>query len=342
MRDQRWGLELEFTGITRRQAAEVLAAYFGNPPISEGTYYDKYSVADDEGRKWTVMSDGSITCQQKVDGQLRPAGGEYSCELVTPICSYSDIETLQEVVRALRRAKAFVNSSCGIHCHVDGAGHTPKSIRNIMNIVASKNDLLYQALNIEEARRQYCQKLDANLIEKMNRVKPTTMDRIEDIWYECFSGSGSRTNHYHNSRYHFLNLHSFFNGNGTLEFRGYNATLHAGKVKMAIQLSLAMCHQAKVQKFASRAVTQTDNPKYTFRTYLLRLGMIGEEFKSARQHLLEPLPGNIAWRDPAQAERQKERLRQKQEHAREQAIIPQEIEQEQAQEPAIEPEFLME
>jgi len=36
--------------------------------------------------------------------------------------------------------------------------------------------------------------------------------------------------------------------------------------------------------------------------------MIGEEFQTARKFLLENLEGNIAWKDPAQAERQKERL----------------------------------
>ena len=65
---------------------------------------------------------------------------------------------------------------------------------------------------------------------------------------------------------------------------------------------------------ASRTRTQSTNEKYTFRTWLLRLGMIGEEFKTARKHLLKNLDGNIAWRDPAQAQAQKERLaRQRQE-----------------------------
>ena len=36
--------------------------------------------------------------------------------------------------------------------------------------------------------------------------------------------------------------------------------------------------------------------------------MIGDEFKTARTFLLEKLEGNIAWRDPAQAEAQKERF----------------------------------
>lgn len=55
----------------------------------------------------------------------------------------------------------------------------------------------------------------------------------------------------------------------------------------------------------------SDNEKYTFRTWLLRLGLIGDEFKTARHHLLKNLDGNIAWKDPAQAEKQKERLAQK-------------------------------
>ena len=51
----------------------------------------------------------------------------------------------------------------------------------------------------------------------------------------------------------------------------------------------------------------------------MRLGLIGEEFSTARLHLLEHLEGNIAWKDPAQAERQKERLRLKREKELEQA-----------------------
>ena len=94
----------------------------------------------------------------------------------------------------------------------------------------------------------------------------------------------------------------------TIEFRLFNSALHAGEVKSYIQLCLAISRQALVQTGASRTKTQSPNEKYTFRTWLLRLGLIGNEFKTARQHLLKNLDGNIAWRDPAQAEAQKERL----------------------------------
>jgi hypothetical protein len=309
MRTQKWGLELEFTGITRKQAAEVLAKQFGTMSRFSGGTYNAYEVTDNDNRTWKVVSDASLTCQRKENGVIAYAGDTYSCELVTPICTYDDIPKLQEIVRELRGAGAFVNNSCGIHVHVDGANHTPKSVRNLINIVASKNDLLYRSLAIAPNRRSFCKELDSRLIEQMHRLKPQTMDAIEDIWYADYDHNRSRRSHYNDSRYHFLNLHSLFNGNGTVEWRGYNSTLHAGKVKAYIQLSLAMTHQALVQTSASRIVTQSDNPKYTFRCYLLRLGLIGDEFKTAREHLLKSLPGNIAWRDPAQAERQRERQR---------------------------------
>ena len=43
------------------------------------------------------------------------------------------------------------------------------------------------------------------------------------------------------------------------------------------------------------------------------VGSSGDEFKTARKFLLENLEGGIAWKDPEQAERQKERLRAKKE-----------------------------
>jgi len=104
--------------------------------------------------------------------------------------------------------------------------------------------------------------------------------------------------------------------------RGFNADClkHAGKVKAYIQFCLALSHKALTQRYASRKPTISSNEKYTFRVFLLNLGLIGDEFKTARTHLLGNLEGNIAWKDPAQAVAQKERFRQQREQElREQA-----------------------
>ncbi len=141
---------------------------------------------------------------------------------------------------------------------------------------------------------RYCKKMDAYLVERMNRVKPKTLAQIESIWYEGYRGSRNR--HYHDSRYHFLNLHSFFNGNHTVELRGFNGTLHAGKIRAYIVFVLALNNQALTQKSASYRKVQEENEKFAMRVYLNRIGFIGDEFKSCREHLYQHLDGNAAWR----------------------------------------------
>lgn len=293
------------TGITRNTAAKVIAGYFHTTATHIGGSYDSYVVRDDENRQWKIMRDASVRCENRSGAN---ASTMYSVEFVTPICNYDDIETIQELVRKLRGAGARVNSSCGLHCHIDASIHTPKTLRNIVNIMASKEDLLYKSLKVNVSREHYCQKLDTRFLDEINHRHPMTMNQIKSMWY---NGEDNSYRHYDDSRYHALNLHSVFN-KGTIEFRLFNSTLHAGEVKTAIQLCLAISHQALIQKSARHTKTVSDNEKYTFRTWLLRLGLIGDEFKTARHHLLKNLDGNIAWKDPAQAERQKERLAQRQ------------------------------
>jgi hypothetical protein len=260
------------------------------------------------------MSDGSIFTESKRSGQ-----DAEDVELVSPICGYDDIPTIQELVRKLREAGALANDSCGIHVHVNAAPYDAQKLRNLCNIMASKENLLYRALQVDVAREnQYCQKVDNRFLEELNRRKPQTLEQVSRIWYNGEDGSNS---HYHSSRYHCLNLHATFS-KGTVEFRLFNGTTHAGKIKAYIQLCLAISNQALTQKSASRLKTASTNEKYTFRTWLLRLGMIGDEFKTARLHLLEHLDGSIAWKDPEQAVRQKERLLAQREQERQQAPAP--------------------
>lgn len=291
----RFGIEIEFTGITRNDAAKVAADFLNGTVTHTGDYYDTKKVTAPDGRVWKFMSDGSISCQKKQGRQKVASTRDYSVELVSPILTYrEDIETLQELVRQLRHAGGFANNSCGIHIHLNGSDHTPRSIRNFMNIIASKNDLFYKALQIAPERMSYCKKMDSLLVEKLNRRKPKTMEAIESLWYEGYSESTSR--HYHSSRYHFLNLHSFFTGNHTVELRGFNSELHAGKVRSYIVLALALNHQALTQKCASAKKPQAENEKFAMRTYLNRIGFIGEEFANCREHLTTHLDGSAAWR----------------------------------------------
>ena len=294
MREQDFGIEIELTGLTRRKAADIVAAYFNTQSRYTGEGYDAYRIKDGSGRDWKIMSDSSISTER---------GGE-SVELVSPICKYGDIPVIQEIVRQLRHNGAIANSSCGIHVHVNAAPHNAVTLRNIANIIASKEDLLYKALKVDVHRENYCQKTDYRFLERLNQRPPRTLDQVKRLWYNGRDESGI---HYSSTRYRGLNLHSVFS-KGTIEFRLFNGTTHAGEVKTAIQLCLAISHQALIQRCARHTKTISTNEKYTFRTWLLRLGLIGDEFKTTRDHLLKHLEGDIAWRDPAQREAQKQRV----------------------------------
>lgn len=291
MKTQKFGIEIELTGITRRDAAKVIANHFNATEEYTGGAYKAYHVTDQTGRTWKIVYDSSVQAQTRNGGY---ASDDYKCEIVSPICTYTDIETVQELIRKLRRNGAIVNNSCGIHIHINAAPHTARSLKNISNIMASKEDLLFRALGVDGRREHYCKKTDAHYINRLNVARALRCkDEVKRIWYDGDTARSLR--HYDDSRYHALNLHAVWQ-KGTIEFRMFNSTTHAGKIKAYIQLCLAISHQALTQSCASARKTTTTNPKYTFRTWLLRLGLIGDEFETARLHLLANLDGDTAFR----------------------------------------------
>ena len=299
MKQQTIGVEVEMNNIRRDAAAKLAADFFGtgrykNTAADNGYYC--WSAWDDKDREWKFPRDVSI------------AGPDAEkCEMVTPILTYDDIETLQELVRRLRKAgaKSDPTRGCGVHIHIGAAGHTPQSLRNLANIMASHEELLSKALKLDEGRLgRYCRPVDPDFLEALNKKKPTTMAGLADIWYTTQGASYGRSQHYNSSRYHMLNLHATFT-KGTIEFRlfqfdapadGKQNGLHAGQLKSYIQLCLAMSELAKEVRTASAKPQQNENPRYAMRTWLLRLGFIGDEFKTARDLYTKRLGGDTAFR----------------------------------------------
>lgn len=297
IKNQCFGLEDEMTGITREEAAKALAALFGTQAKYTGGTYGKWTVNDPEGKIWSLKSDGSIKAEKKRDGRYVFVNDrEYKVELVTPKLTYEEIPKLQEAIRALRHAGAKVNNSCGLHIHIDAANHNRQSLKNLLSIMFSKEDILFKALRVNEGRaREYCQKVREPMLEKARKLsadETKDLTRLESIWYE---GRNGANDHYDQTRYYALNLHSVFY-RGTVEFRCFNATLHAGLAKAYVHLCLAMSAQAIAQRSAVMRRTVSDNELFTFRVWLVRMGLNGEEFKNTRDHLLAHLEGDKAWR----------------------------------------------
>ena len=300
MKKQTIGVEVEMNSITRPKAAKLAAEFFGTGRYEDTARrngYYTWSAWDANGREWKFQKDVSIS-----------GPDSEKCEMVTPILTYDDMETLQELIRKLRKAGAKSDASrgCGVHIHIGAQGHTPQTLRNLANIMASHEDLLAQALNLDSYRiARYCRTVDPIFLAQLNRKKPQTMAQLADIWYTSQDASWGRDQHYNDSRYHMLNLHATFT-KGTIEFRLFQfdtpngerkGGLHAGQLKSYIQLCLALSQMAKEVRTASPKPQQNENPKYAMRTWLLRLGFIGDEFKTARDLLTRRLSGDAAFRN---------------------------------------------
>lgn len=304
MKAQTFGVEVEGNNITRQEAAKVAAEFFGtnNYAYTASTDgYSTWSAWDHQGRKWKFQKDISIS-----------GPDEKKCELVTPILIYDDMEMFLELLRRLRHAgmKSCPNRGCGVHIHVglkgtDGRDHDAKTLRNLANMMAAHEEQIGRAIWIAESRvNGYCRVINKNFLDRLNKEKPKTMEALKKVWYEAHNATCGQNNHYNSSRYHMLNLHASFT-KGTIEFRLFQFSnphgeskggIHAGKMKAYIQLVLAMSNMAKEMRNARPIPQQVENQKYAMYWWMRRLGMIGEEFETARKLLTMNLEGKTTKR----------------------------------------------
>ena len=304
IQDQNFGIEIELTGITRPHAAQIIAQHFGTgrtEHVSDG--YDTTKAMDSKGRWWKCSGDVSIRPEIKTNGRIQQryegrTATDLRCEVVSPICQYSDIEDVQEIIRKLRAAGAMANDSCGIHVHVDGANHTPDSLVRLMNLTVGRQDIIYEALEIGDRANRWCKKINRDLLMAMRHDKDRSKASIERIWYSKVNDDyhgGIDHQHYNSTRYHGVNLHAFFT-KGTVEFRLFNGTTHAGKIKAYIQFCLAMSAWAINAKdsYSFQKLDGRDKAKAFEDLLTRRLKMRGKEFKTARLHLMNVFENRAA------------------------------------------------
>lgn len=290
IKQQSFGVEIETYGISREKAAKIIANHFGTlRTVSHNRYsYDRWECKDSKGRTWTAMSDCSIT---------DPTGasivnGKVGCEIVTPLLQYEDIETLQEIIRELRAGGAKANSSCGIHVHVDASRQDAKSLRRLVKFFYSRQDLIYDALQIGDRKDRWCRPINENFMTTLRKDRNISLRSLEREWYGTENGGDGCIDHshYNRTRYHALNLHSFFTGKG-IEYRLFNGTTHAGKIKAYIQFCLALSAWAieadeSIRFNRKEGLTMKQKEDLWLSILRSRLGLVGKEFATCRQWML--------------------------------------------------------
>lgn len=280
MNELTFGVEIETAGLSTTVLAEKLHDVLGPAGLTTGTryvggYYMKTELLLPDGRAFICMTDASI----------RGTG----TEIVSPILKgEADMQLLQTIVRTLRTlgVKSSADYGCGIHVHV-GVGHVDApALGRIVATVAKFDGFIRKAVDVASSRSQWCKPIEQPRVARLIRAE--TKEQIARAWYNTNSASTIDycvRNHYDQSRYYGLNLHSvFYNNRGTAEFRYFDGTLHAGLVRSYVVLALGLVAKAIVCKQVS-AKTFTVTTRTQAQSALRRLGMIGDDMKNVREHL---------------------------------------------------------
>lgn len=157
-------------------------------------------------------------------------------------------------------------------------GVTADMLRNLVNMLAGKERLITAALALERPV------LDAALAEDLAGREIADVDSFVAVWDELEQGRAPGMKFSAETRTLLLEMPK-------------QAPTQEEKEAFAA-LMVFMVNFAKCIKSASRKPAQEENPKFAFRTWLIRLGMNGDEFKAVRKLMLARLSGNSSFRSP--------------------------------------------
>ena len=145
-------------------------------------------------------------------------------------------------------------------------------------MLASKQTLIAAAFGLEQHL------LERELAEELDWITIEDVDAFTDVWSNLARGRapGLKLD---------LATHTLI-----LQLPKENPTLE--EMTAFRDLAIGMEASAKKLKHSLRKTSQEENPKFAFRTWLIRLGMNGDEFKATRKVLLAKLAGNSSFRSP--------------------------------------------
>lgn len=155
-------------------------------------------------------------------------------------------------------------------------GHTVISLRNLINMLASKQALINAAFGLEQAL------IERALAEELDQIPIEDVDAFAATWRDLERGRAAGLK---------LDL-----ATRTLVLQLPKENPHLEEMAAFRDLAAGIDASAKKLKHTSFKPAQDENPKFAFRTWLIRLGMNGDEFKATRKVLLARLAGNSSFR----------------------------------------------
>ena len=208
--------------------------------------------------------------------QIETAEGTYTIDRAGKITTYEGNEVELETLLNGRIEEETVESTT-FEVSVPMDGHSGTSLRNLVNIIYSKQNLIKKSLG-----------LTINIIEDdfciaVNKAKYETLEgfktAIESLGEEHCPGI------------------AFNFANKIITFKFFEGETSPEKIQAYTQFIELLNQSTKTLRHASAKANETDNDKFDFRVFLIRLSMVGDEYKVTRKVLLKNLEGNSAFKN---------------------------------------------
>ena len=260
--------------MDKKAILQQLEAHFGEKPKYLGAPSFAYQVKAGDA-VFTIDRDGKITNTEGAEVKL---GELLNAESEAAAPEAATLEGIEETEETLTEAN-IPESEAPVESNevvLPMGEHTGITLRNLINMITSKQSLIQQAFDLKTAI------IDEEFAKAINEKVILTIEDFETTVFEIGIEKCQ-------------GIAFDFQG-GTITFKFCEGELEPDKLKAYTDLVTVINKNAQNLKYASMKPTATDNPKYSFRTWLLRLGMIGEEYKTTRKVLLANLEGNGAFR----------------------------------------------
>lgn len=251
--------------MDRKEIVKVLGEHFGVKPEYMGVPSFAYQIKT-EKETYTIDKAGKITNSEGIELELE--------NILNPIVQEDTNEVTEDEINIEEQTEEIQNAPFEIAIPIEG--HTGITLRNLINMIYSKQELIIKSLGISGDI------INEEFVKVINEAKIYT---LEEFKKEA-----------DNIGKHNCKGIEFDFENKRISFKFINEEADEEKIKADTQFIELLDKSAKELKHASAKVSVTDNPRFTFRVFLIRLGMVGNEYKTARKILLKNLEGNAAFR----------------------------------------------
>ena len=226
--------------MDRKELVKLLGEHYGVKLNYLGAPTFAYEIISEEGETFIVDREGKIKNLE---------GAEFELERL--------LHGPKEIV-----AKEVLSNELTLAME----GHTGVTLRNLVNMISSKQGLMKKAIGLETDI------VTSDFVKVINNVRLVTLEDFETLAWDIGIDKMPRL------RFDFLNKTLSFNFIDILE-----------DTETAVQFAKALNESAKKLKRSSQKIMESDKEKFIFRTWLLRFGFIGPDYKEAREVLLRNL-----------------------------------------------------